>query len=186
MNLKKFVLPCCCLNYVLIIFLIGIMDGPSTSLAQAPSFELPVQLIGFPVIILAVRFTNFFKKLQYSLNPRTYSGRKRRQVSDIDEVDYSLSAVNVNLAERQILKELGPKACIMEEPCRIHANRKAKSGEQPEWDDILNNYKIQSSGMKQWYLLSVFMGDVMRDASLCKQMAKRLACDRNVKIPIRD
>ena len=49
-----------------------------------------------------------------------------------------------------------------------------------------SNYKIQSSGMKQWYLLSVFMGDVMRDASLCKQMAKRLACDRNVKIPIRD
>ena len=48
-----------------------------------------------------------------------------------------MSAVNVNLAERQILKELGPKACIMEEPCRIHANRKAKSGEQPEWDDIL-------------------------------------------------
>ena len=69
MNLKKLLLPCCCLNYVLIIFLIGMMDGPSSALAQAPSFELPVQLVGFPIIILAVRFTNFFKKLQYSLNP---------------------------------------------------------------------------------------------------------------------
>jgi hypothetical protein len=30
------------------------------------------------------------------------------------------------------------------------------------------------------------MGDVLRDAKFCKQLAKRLACDRNIKIPIRD
>lgn len=185
MNFQKFVLPCCCLNYVLIIFLIGLTDGPSTAVAQGPSFELPVQLVGFPVIVLSVRFTNFVKKLAYSLNPRTYMGRYRRQAVYIND-EVSDSAINAAIAERQILSELGPKACILEEPCKFHATRKARRGAQPDWSDILSNYKVQSNGMKQWYLLSVFVGDEIRDAGLCKHLAKRLACDRNIKVPIRD
>jgi hypothetical protein len=51
--------------------------------------------------------------------------------------DVSESAVNVAIAEKQILNELGPKACILEEPCKAHALRKAKRGAQPEWTDIL-------------------------------------------------
>jgi hypothetical protein len=62
-------------------------------------------------------------------------GRYRREADFNGEL--SEAAINVALAERQILNELGPKACIMEEPCKIHATRKARKGAQPEWSDIL-------------------------------------------------
>lgn len=55
----------------------------------------------------------------------------------MEDDNYSSSAINVAIAERKILSELGPKACIIEEPCRIHAGRAAKIGEQPDWNDIL-------------------------------------------------
>jgi len=149
---------------------------------QQPLFELPVQLVGFPVIILAVRFSNFVKKLAYSVNPKTYQSRVRRASLDYESSSDELAPPSVDLdyASKKILDEYGPKACVIEEPCKVHALSQGRAGAQPDWIDILRNYKIQRSGMKQWYLLSVFIGDVIRDPTLCKRLAKRIPCNRDI------
>lgn len=71
MNLKV-IFPSFMFAMLLIISSITIDVTDAEGQSQEPIFELPVQLVGFPVIILAVRFSNFVKKLAYSVNPSEY------------------------------------------------------------------------------------------------------------------
>lgn len=64
-------------------------------------------------------------------------GRYRRHALDYYPAEVSESAVNLAIAERQIVREFGTKACIVEEPCRHQAMRKSRRGTQPDWNNIL-------------------------------------------------
>lgn len=68
----------------------------------------------------------------------TYQSRVRRA-----SLDYTLSdesappMIDVDNAEKKIMEEYGPKACVIEEPCKVHALRPGRAGAQPDWLDIL-------------------------------------------------
>ncbi|KAG8319511.1 hypothetical protein J6590_090591 [Homalodisca vitripennis] len=49
---------------------LGALPPPATPAPQRGGFELPVQLVGFPVIVIAVRISRFVRQLSYALNPR--------------------------------------------------------------------------------------------------------------------
>ncbi|XP_026474639.1 uncharacterized protein LOC113378319 [Ctenocephalides felis] len=182
---------------------------------QEPAFELPVQLIGFPVIILAVRLSNFVKKLAYSLSPQTYAPNSSSQIPSNYNSAISSNTIqrskrstlenlrqdfevnfDIDEAERKLVASLGDDVCVMQRVCVQHAVKSVERskrnanletiakrfgmlGEQPDWEEILSGYLSSSNQDKQWYLLSVFVGDVMKDPDFCRKLAKRRPCQHD-------
>ncbi|XP_008194617.1 uncharacterized protein LOC103313343 [Tribolium castaneum] len=165
-------IPLVFFTYVSIYMALLILEEATPVAAQEPSIELPVELIGFPVIIIAVRLSNFVKKLAYSLNPRTYTGRVRRAaIASSDEM------IDMIEAEKRLVLELGENVCIYTKVCLHHAEKASKAKGRREmvvdWDEIFSNYKSTKEKQKEFYLLSVFLGDFIASPRFCNQLAKR-------------
>ncbi|XP_022114808.2 uncharacterized protein LOC110993043 isoform X2 [Pieris rapae] len=137
-------------------------------------FELPVQLVGFPVILGSVRLTNFFKKLGYSLSPATYRSRNRRQLTFASDPE----SYDVLEVEKYIVGEFGARACVFERVCAHYAARaRIQPKPQMDWPDVFSQYKRSPDQAKELYLLSVFLGDIVGSPQLCHQLGKRRGCD---------
>ncbi|CAH0561875.1 unnamed protein product [Brassicogethes aeneus] len=142
--------------------------------SQQPAFELPVELVGFPIIIVAVRLSNFVKKLAYSLNPKTYVARSKREIASDEMID-------MIEAEKRLVKSLGENVCIYKKVCLHHAEKAQKTlgnkeNKQIDWDEVFSNYKEAKEQQKEFYLLSVFLGDFIASPKFCTLMAKRRQC----------
>ncbi|RZF36210.1 hypothetical protein LSTR_LSTR008536 [Laodelphax striatellus] len=146
--------------------------------AQDGGLELPVQLIGFPVIILAVLLSNFVKKLTYALNPRTYTSRSKRRIDS----PWVINAQDVDEVERRIIKELGPDVCIFEEVCERHAWLSQRNS-HISWNDLVSKYLQAPLGKKQFYMLSILLGDIIESPELCYRLAEKgRACRSSQRI----
>lgn len=68
----------------------------------------------------------------------TYQSRVRRASLDYSSSDEIVPpSIDVDFAEKKILEEYGPKACVIEEACKLHSLRPGRVGAQPDWVDIL-------------------------------------------------
>ncbi|XP_018330962.1 uncharacterized protein LOC108740922 [Agrilus planipennis] len=154
--------------------LILLEQGLNVKSQQTPAIDLPVELVGFPVIIVAVKLSNFVKKLAYSLNPKTYTGRVRRSIS-VEENEEEL--IDLDEAERRLVSELGENVCIYTRVCLYHAGKAIKTKStrdyQLDWGEIFSNYKTSAEKQKEFYLLSVFLGDIVASPKFCNGLAKR-------------
>ncbi|XP_053615687.1 uncharacterized protein LOC128678279 isoform X2 [Plodia interpunctella] len=143
--------------------------------SEEATLGLPVQIVGFPFIIASVRLSNFVKKLTYSLNPATYRSRNRRELSFASEPVEPFDVLEV---EKYIVGEFGTRACVFERVCAHYAARAlAQPRPQLDWPDVFSQYKRSADKAKEFFLLSVFLGDIVGSPQLCHQLGKRRSCD---------
>ncbi|CAH2054381.1 unnamed protein product, partial [Iphiclides podalirius] len=164
-------------NYFLLLSLL-LLNYQMCVYGQQTNFELPVQLVGFPAIVGTVRFTNFLKKLAYSLSPATYRSRSRRELAYASQPVDPFDAQEV---EKYIVAEFGSKACVFERICAHYATQaRTQPRQQLDWADVFRQYKRSEDQAKELYLLSVFLGDIVGSPHLCHQLGKRRPCDEKL------
>lgn len=113
----------------------GIMTSQAISYRLLPLRHLLLSYLLFPLqprllqqfkIVCALFIFIFLSTLD------TYRARSKRETA-------TSAAYDAELAQKEILREFGPRACILEEPCRLHASRPGRFGVQqhPAWNEIL-------------------------------------------------
>lgn len=79
-----------------------------------------------------------FSHLFFCSFVETYQPRVRRASLDFSSSGETVPpSIDVDFAMKKILDEYGPKACVIEEPCKQHALRSGPKFGQPDWMDIL-------------------------------------------------
>ncbi|XP_071455045.1 uncharacterized protein [Hetaerina americana] len=147
---------------------------------NSPAIEFPVQLIGFPVIIVAVRLSNFVKKLAYSLNPKTYVKRSKRGALAAHHAvsGHVIEDLDPTKVEEQLVKEMGKDVCVYEKVCEEYALSKEHAEHDGQnsvidWPEVVSKYELTPEKSKKFYLLSVFLGDIVASPELCHELVKR-------------
>lgn len=84
-----------------------------------------------------------------SISTGTYKARVRRSSAYYPSEEDVPPSVDPDMAEKKILEEYGPKACVIEEPCKAHALRPGQMGAQPDWNDILRWISTQNGEKTQ-------------------------------------
>ncbi|XP_026735698.1 uncharacterized protein LOC113499417 isoform X3 [Trichoplusia ni] len=109
-----------------------------------------------------------------SLGRATYRSRNRRELSLSDATE----PFDVTEVEKYIVGEFGARSCIFERVCAHYATRaQAQPRQQLDWPDVFSQYKRSPDQAKEFYLLSVFLGDIVGSPQLCLQLGKRRSCD---------
>lgn len=159
---------------------------------QEPAFELPVQLIGFPVIIMAVRMSNFVRKLAYSLSPSTYRRNIRSAANGVlipfddknnnsnRSIAVDENSIDFDKVENYLVAQLGADVCVDESVCLRHVQMSGlKTGD--DWYRVLGQYASLPPKQGQFYLLSLFLGDLIKSPKLCRHFTK---VGRNCRVRI--
>ncbi|KAG8319510.1 hypothetical protein J6590_090590 [Homalodisca vitripennis] len=99
-----------------------------------------------------------------------------RQTRDIHSLHLDAANLDVVEAEKRLVAEMGEHVCVYERVCAHYAqlaeHRKTENHEL-DWNNVFSKYAKSPDNMKQFYLLSVILGDVVASPSLCHQLAKR-------------
>ncbi|XP_055380691.1 uncharacterized protein LOC129611525 [Condylostylus longicornis] len=136
-------------------------------LCQEPVFDIPVQLVGFPVIALSVRLANFAKKLMYSLNPGTYKTISKRS--------YEKHAPFIFQIKTNIIEEFGEDSCVENATCESYAMQEEPSLESL-FSVVLRMHQENMSNQNRSRLLSSIIGSLTKDSHLCSALGEVLPC----------
>ncbi|KAL1493107.1 hypothetical protein ABEB36_011233 [Hypothenemus hampei] len=102
---------------------------------------------------------------------RTYVSNKTKRSVTNEEM------INMVEAEKRLVTELGENVCIYPKVCLYQADKARRNSNrnrevQVDWNEVFNNYKTSKEKQKEFYFLSVFLGDFIASPKFCNHLVK--------------